>query len=110
MKILICKDEFGFVSATWNLEQVLDSKYKVRAQTVCSETNRIAPKVFQHHHPPGIFFFGELVALCVREPLVFEYNEELDFSAPIRCSINATVEDVNSGFNKGNLLVVWCAM
>merc|ERR1711935_764041 len=108
------EDEYGYVTAPWNLGQLQDGKYEVMAQSVCEmnptvfkySTSKIAILQLDTSPPEPFQFPSKTDALHVGEPLIFEYNEELDCSEPSLFTVVISVSGSSRAFNKDNTIVV----
>merc|ERR1711935_995030 len=101
-------------TAPWSLGQLQDGKYEVMAQSVCEmnptvfkySTSKIAILQLDTIPPEPFQFPSKTDALHVGEPLIFEYNEELDCSEPSLFTVVISVSGSSRAFNKDNTIVV----
>merc|ERR1711935_1129990 len=108
------EDGYGYVTAEWNLGQLKDGKYEVMARSVCEmnptvfkySTSKIAILQLDTSPPEPFQFPSKADALHVGEPLIFEYNEELDCSEPSLFTVVISVSGSSRAFNKDNTIVV----
>merc|ERR1711935_801768 len=108
------EDEYGDVTATWNLGQLPDGIYEVMARSVCENnptkfmhsTSKITTLQFDTEKPKPYRFPSETDILHVGEPLIFEYNEELHCSEPFWFTVSISVSGSDREFTNDNTIVV----
>lgn len=88
------------------------------ARSVCSQANQNGPEAFQYSTsriailkldttiPEPFLFPSETDPLHTGEPLIFEYDKELDCSQPFWFTVRIMVSEIERDFNKDNIIVV----
>ena len=116
----IHKDEYGYITAEWDIGALSDGEYEIEARTVCPDPTGDLPADFNFAATPQIrgsfdrihpSLFGPAFQndyYLVDEPIEIEFSEPLDCAEPHGFSLSVALHENRTLDNTGEELLVMC--